>query len=129
MISIIIPVFNQHEMTKECLDAIRENTQNYQIILVDNGSDPPIPIDDFQNGYSTPYGDIFPGDIVIRNETNLGFPVAINQGIRASKGDVICVLNNDVIVTPGWTDRLRSNPQAVALDQGVQQESPEARCR
>lgn len=88
MISIVIPVFNQHEMTQDCLKAIRENTRDYELILVDNGSIPPIP-------FST-----------ISNEKNLGFPVAVNQGIRAAEGETIILLNNDVIVTPGWAVRL-----------------------
>jgi glycosyltransferase involved in cell wall biosynthesis len=43
---------------------------------------------------------------LIRNEVNLGFPAAVNQGIREAKGDVICLLNNDVIVTPGSINKL-----------------------
>lgn len=88
MISIVIPVYNQHEMTSDCLAAVQMNTRDYEIVIVDNGSDPPIP------------------GATIRNETNLGFPAAVNQGIRAAKGDVIALLNNDVIVTPNALNRL-----------------------
>lgn len=88
MLSIIIPVYNALAMTADCLEAIRANTRNYEIVLIDNGSDPPVEASK------------------IRNETNLGFPVAVNQGIRAAKGDVIVLLNNDVIVTPGALNRL-----------------------
>jgi len=88
MVSIVIPVYNQHEMTKDCIAAIQENTQDYELVLVDNGSDPPIK------------------GVTIRNETNLGFPVAVNQGIRAAAGDTIVILNNDVIVTPRALNRL-----------------------
>jgi len=90
MISIVIPVYNQHPMTADCIKAIYANTQDYEIIIVDNGSEPPI---------CEPF-------TTIRNETNLGFPAAVNQGIRAAKGDTIILLNNDVIVTPHWADRL-----------------------
>jgi len=97
MFSIVIPVFNQHDMTEECINAIRENTRDCEIIIVDNGSTPP---------FKAP----FTGDIettVIRNEENKGFPIAVNQGIRATKGDeTIILLNNDVVVTPGWAERL-----------------------
>jgi len=92
-------------MTAECIDAIRENTQDCEIIIIDNGSTPPI---------KAP----FTGDIetrVIRNEENKGFPIAVNQGIRAAKGDVICLLNNDVIVTPGWAELLERH---IAEDDG-----------
>mgnify|MGYP001596238605 CR=1 FL=1 len=96
MISIIVPCFNQHDATYECLTAVLENTQDMEIIVVDNGSTPPI---------KPPFSG-FVEMRVIRNETNLGFPVAVNQGIREAKGDVIVLLNNDVVVTPGALNRL-----------------------
>jgi GT2 family glycosyltransferase/predicted SAM-dependent methyltransferase len=83
-----VPALNQHEMTTECVKAIRETTHDYEIILVDNGSDPPIE------------------GATIRNEINLGFPVAVNQGIKVAKGEFICLLNNDTVVPPGWSERL-----------------------
>jgi len=98
MLSIIIPVYNQYEMTCECLKAIRDNTENYEIILIDNGSSPALSfLSDF---------DWKPYDKIIRNEENLGFPAAINQGIKEATGDIICLLNNDVMVTPDWAAHL-----------------------
>jgi GT2 family glycosyltransferase len=91
MISIVIPVFNQLEMTQDCLEAVAANTRDHEVIIVDNGSNPPFPTSMLH---------------AIRNETNLGFPAACNQGIRVATGDVIILLNNDVIVTTGWADRL-----------------------
>jgi len=88
MISVIIPVVNQHEMTAECLEAVRECTTSYELIVVDNGSDPPV------------------AGATIRNEKNLGFSVAANQAMKQAKGDVVVLLNNDCVVTPGWDDRL-----------------------
>jgi len=96
MISIVIPVFNQHDMTQECIYSILENTQDYELIIIDNGSNPL---------FKPPFTG-FVETTLIRNEDNKGFPVAVNQGIRAAKGDVIVLLNNDVIVTPGWAERL-----------------------
>src|SRR5512139_3623441 len=96
MLSIIIPVVNQHEMTLECITAIREQTEDCEIILIDNGSNPPI---------QKPYIG-FIDAAVIRNEENRGFPAAVNQGIKAAKGDAVILLNNDVIVTPGWASML-----------------------
>lgn len=105
MISIIVPIYNQHEITEECLRAVLDNTQNCEIILVDNGSEPPI---------KPPFSG-FTEIMVIRNEENKGFPVAVNQGIRAAKGDVIVLLNNDCIVTPGWADRLINHLEDYAI--------------
>ncbi len=98
MISIIIPVHNQEDMTSDCIYSILENTTDCEIVLIDNGSIPP-----FKAPF-TGFIDLF----VIRNEENKGFPVAVNQGIRAAKGDVIILLNNDCVVTPRWAERLTS---------------------
>lgn len=97
MLSIIIPVWNQLSITEDCIESIKANTEDYEIIIVDNGSDPPFK------------------DPTIRNAYNLGFPVAVNQGIKKAKGDIICLLNNDVIVTPGWADKLASHLNKYAI--------------
>ncbi|MDD5532386.1 MAG: glycosyltransferase [Syntrophales bacterium] len=98
MLSIIIPVLNQADMTAECINAIRENTQDCEIIIIDNGSDP---------AFKAPFtGDI--GMTVIRNDENKGFPAAVNQGIKAAWGEIIVLMNNDVVVTPGWAEKLVS---------------------
>jgi GT2 family glycosyltransferase/predicted SAM-dependent methyltransferase len=91
MLSIIIPIFNQHDMTHECITSIQENTQDFD-------SNPP---------FKPPF--IGFNDInLIRNDENKGFPVAVNQGIREAKGEIIIVLNNDIIVTPQWSEKLIS---------------------
>lgn len=91
--SIIIPVKDNAGLTENCLKSIKENTQDYEIIIVDNGSD---------TAYS--------GEgIIIRNEENLGFPKAVNQGIAAAKGEIIVILNNDTIVTPNWIENLEAH--------------------
>ena len=96
MLSIIVPCYNRNEMTTECIQSVMENTQDYEIIIIDNGSDPP---------FKPPFSG-FNEIRVIRNEENKGFPVAVNQGIRKSKGDTIILLNNDVVVTPGSLNHL-----------------------
>ena len=94
MLSIVIPIWNQHEMTEDCITAIRENTNalDYELILIDNGSEPPI-----KKPFTGPME-----TRLIRNEKNLGFPAAANQGIRAATGDIVILMNNDIVVTPGW---------------------------
>jgi len=103
VVSIIVPVYNNLEITKDCIRSIINNTiGDFEIIIIDNGSNPPVPVN-----FSCREGKIyFP--IIIRNKTNLGFPVAVNQGIKASLGDVIVLLNNDVIVTQNWLSLLMS---------------------
>ena len=125
MVSIIIPVYNQEEYTKACIESIKANTEDYQLIIIDNGSKPEFRLEDLPIG--RPYS-------VRWNEENLGFPKAVNQGIERAKGDIIVILNNDVVVTPHWLETLQkhlsngfdmvgactnssSGPQQVLIDQ------------
>ena len=43
---------------------------------------------------------------VLQNEKNLGFAEGNNRGIAASKGDYILLMNNDVVVTPCWLEKM-----------------------
>src|SRR3989454_9625375 len=51
-----------------------------------------------------PYTTLFRS--VIRNANNPGCAKAWNQGVQASKGGVIGILNNDIVVTSGWLPAL-----------------------
>jgi GT2 family glycosyltransferase/predicted SAM-dependent methyltransferase len=124
MISIVIPAWNQQEMTDECIASVIENTQKFELIVVDNGSDPPIELGEgwlnvtcFGSAGREYISGGTSGNraLVLRNDENLGFPAAVNQGIRAAKGDVIVLLNNDVIVTPGWSERLLTHLETCSI--------------
>ena len=94
--SIIVPCFNGLAYTKECLEAVASRTKApHEVIVVDNGSA------DGTAAWARRFG-----ARVIRNEKNLGFAKAVNQGMRAAKGRYLVWLNNDVVVTPGWLERL-----------------------
>lgn len=96
---IIIPVWNQLEYTKECVASIVAHTgeECSSIIFVDNASKKETKeyLASLENALPIPA-------VVIRNETNLGFVKAANQGIEWSRSPCLCVLNNDTVVTAGW---------------------------
>jgi len=95
--SIVILTRNQLPYTRSCLESIRFRTDEpYELIVVDNGST------DGTVEYLRSQRDVK----LIENKENRGFPAGCNQGIREAKGDQILLLNNDVIVTTGWLDRL-----------------------
>jgi glycosyltransferase involved in cell wall biosynthesis/Tfp pilus assembly protein PilF len=98
--SIIIPVFNNFSLTRQCLESISENTDApHEIIVVDNGSS------DGTRDYLLRL-EAEGGVRVISNRTNLGFARASNQGAQAARGDYLVFLNNDTIVQPGWLQEL-----------------------
>ena len=101
LVSIIIVTYNNLSYTRECLASIElySDYNPLEVILVDNNSK-----DDTVN-----YLKNFKGNLdlkIIFNKNNHGFSAANNQGIRASKGKYIVLLNNDTFVTPGWVSGL-----------------------
>ncbi|MFA5147120.1 MAG: glycosyltransferase family 2 protein [Candidatus Omnitrophota bacterium] len=98
---IIIPVWNEQESTSICIDKVREHTHGpYRLIIIDNASG------EATRRYLEGLRKDAPGTVLIRNEENLGFVKAVNQGIRSSAGRYICILNNDTVVTEDWLERL-----------------------
>ncbi len=99
---IIIPVWNQLQLTKECIDSISEHTKlPYNLIIIDNNSDK-----ETENYLKSLKGKDGLNVALIRNEQNLGFAKAINQGMKVSHADYICLLNNDTQVYDGWLKEL-----------------------
>lgn len=100
---IIIPVWNQLEPTRKCLESILRNTHIfYNLIIIDNGSDKET--EDYLRDLKR--GNLPRNISIIRNEKNKGFIKAVNQGIRASGERHLCILNNDTVVTDGWLSEL-----------------------
>ena len=95
--SIVILTINQLDVTKECVASIQKHTpEPHEIVFVDNGS---------TDGTVEWLRSLAASDSschVIENATNLGFARGCNQGILAATGDIILLLNNDVVVTPQW---------------------------
>jgi glycosyltransferase involved in cell wall biosynthesis len=103
-VSIIIPALiknhNIFMMTKELLDGLfkTKGIADCEIILIDDGSDPK---------FVKSLGKMFKQIKIIGNKKNLGFAKSINNGIRASKNDLILLLNNDIrILEKGWLKNL-----------------------
>jgi glycosyltransferase involved in cell wall biosynthesis len=77
---IIIPIWNQMSLTKRCLESIREKTGiPYRLILIDNGSE-----EETRQYLASLAGNGGWRGVLIRNDENLGYIRAINQGLRVS---------------------------------------------
>jgi glycosyltransferase involved in cell wall biosynthesis len=100
--SIIIPCWSQLEFTQQCLASLKEHTRPaWELIVIDNGST------DGTAAYLAGVRDMASVPVtVVTNTTNLGFPAAINQGLRLARGEYLVLLNNDVVVTDRWLDQL-----------------------
>ena len=106
LISIIILAHNQIEYTKKCLESILKNTlEPFELIVVDNGSIDGT-VEYLESEFLRKNDDV--RIKIIKNSENKGFASGNNQGIATSSGDYILLLNNDVVVTPGWLERMIS---------------------
>ncbi|MEQ1792860.1 MAG: glycosyltransferase [Nitrospira sp.] len=110
--SIIIPVWNKVELTRQCLVALGPATEDvsFELIVVDNHSTDGTP------EFLASLG----GDVrIITNDENLGFAKACNQGAATATGEYLVFLNNDTIPLKGWcralVDEVHSNPDVVVV--------------
>jgi GT2 family glycosyltransferase len=99
---IIIPVWNQSDLTVKCLQSIKKKTKHYKIILIDNGSE--------KSEFDVIFKELQNHEhLLIRNCQNLGFVKAVNQGLAASQSQYVIIQNNDTeVITNGWADKLQN---------------------
>ena len=100
LITIIIPNYNGKRFLDICLSSVIQQTfKDFNVIVVDNGS-----TDDSVDFIKKNYPDIQ----LIEFHKNLGFSVAINEGIKQSMSEYVFLLNNDTELTPGFLDEILS---------------------
>lgn len=97
-VSIIIPVYNNFEVTYNCLASIHLASVlvTYEIIIVD----------DFSSDQTKKITEIINGIEYYRNPANKGFVESCNAGAERAKGQYIVFLNNDTEVFSSWLDEL-----------------------
>jgi len=98
-VSIIIPIFNNLDYTKKCLNALKSNTrENYleDIIIIDNKSS------DGSEDYISRTNWVR----LLSNDKNEGFAKACNRGAKNATGKIFIFLNNDTEVQRGWVEPL-----------------------
>ena len=95
--SITFACYNSIEYTKKFVSSLVEsNTPLDRIVAVDNGSSDGT----LEFLRTSKFG------AVIANKTNLGCGVAWNQGALEHQAEWTIVMNNDVLVSRDWADRL-----------------------
>jgi hypothetical protein len=105
-LSIVIVSYNAREHLERCLAslAIAPPAEPHDITVVDNAS---------RDGSVEATRRGWPAVQVIAQETNTGFARANNAGMRATRGEMILLLNSDTLVPAGAIDRLCARLRAV----------------
>lgn len=103
-IDFIIVTKNQIHYTRQCIESIFAHVRcPFHLILIDNAS---------TDGTRQYYEDLkkrASGSVqvtVVFNESNVGYVLGVNQGLRLSKSPYVVLSNNDVVVYPDAVEEL-----------------------
>ncbi|MGU8083607.1 glycosyltransferase [Burkholderia pyrrocinia] len=105
LVSIVIPTRDGVELLRQCVESIFERSTypNFEIVIVDNGSIKP---------ETLTYFDLLrarPNVRVLRDDRPFNFSALNNGAVAQSRGDYVCLLNNDIeVITPNWLEEMVS---------------------
>ncbi len=110
-VSVVIPNWNGRGWLPRCLEAlVCQERAPGEVIVVDNGS---------ADGSLEYLRDEHPEVRVIALGSNTGFAHAANRGLEAAGGELVALLNTDVVLAPDWLARtagaLREHPGAASV--------------
>ena len=93
--SAVIAIYNRTRYLDKLLATLRDQYNDMEIVLVDDGSANSSEIELFSQRYNTTF---------INHEENLGLSAAKNTGIRNSTGEVTVFLDDDLLPKDGWKE-------------------------
>jgi GT2 family glycosyltransferase len=97
---VVIPNWNGADRIRACLDSLKNQTHDFQVVVVDNGS-----VDDSVGIVGKDY----PSAVLIRHDKNEGFAGGVNAGIKYALhngGKYVALLNNDAVADQHWLEHL-----------------------
>lgn len=104
-VSVIIPTRNSTDICETCLKSIFGKTtyNNFEVIILDNGST--------ENSFFKmveKWALLEPEKFrTVRDETEFNFSRLMNLGAKASRGELLLLLNNDTeVISPDWMNRM-----------------------
>lgn len=98
--SVVIPTWNGADILGIALRSLeRQTIRDFEVVVVDNGS-----TDATADLLRRQHPDVR----YVRFEENRGFAAAVNAGIRAARGGILVLMNNDTEADPDWLEALGS---------------------
>jgi GT2 family glycosyltransferase len=92
--SVIVPTLNGAHLLSDCLDSlVRQSYPNAEVIVADGAS---------TDGTVALLTGKYPTVRLLRLRRNAGFTGNVNAGLRAARGEVLCLLNNDAQADADW---------------------------
>ncbi len=110
LVSVIIPTKNRPELIEPCVTSLFEVTeyQNFEVIIVDNGSDNEDVFyyyQQWQQRYSRRIR-------VLSYDHPFNFSAMNNYGAKEARGDYLLLLNNDIeVISDSWMRRMLEHAQ------------------
>lgn len=111
-ISVVIPNYNGEELLKENLPKVISVLKEYKkgkkelVIVDDTSTDGSLlfltELEKSQQKTDVPV-------VLLKNEVNKGFSPTVNRGVKASHGEIVILLNSDVIPEKGFIEPLLSH--------------------
>jgi len=103
-LSVVTLAWDNLIYTQKFCESVRIQTDvDYELIIVDNGSEPDTALFAAQAA-----------DTSVLNDSNLGFAKGMNQGLAAATGEWIAFCNNDTVLPEKWASRLIETAEAHA---------------
>jgi glycosyltransferase involved in cell wall biosynthesis/LmbE family N-acetylglucosaminyl deacetylase len=106
LVSIIIPTRNAEQLVRQCIESVLTKTSysNYEIILVDNGSDDESAVQYFNSLANE-------GKIrLLRDDSPFNYSALNNKAVAIANGSLLCLLNNDIeVINADWLDEMVSH--------------------
>ena len=108
-LSVVLPIYGQEAVTLRCLASLLQEqlrppapTFELEILCVDDAS-PSGSLDQLAALVAECGDDLLQ---LVHQPENLGYLRSCNHGASLATGELLCFLNNDTVVTPGWLSEL-----------------------
>lgn len=109
LVTVALVTWNSATWLRRCLDCIARQTHpDIELIVVDNAS-----VDESVSLVSAM------ADRLIRNDTNRGFSVAVNQALAVAKGEFVQLVNPDAFLEPEYIAKLVAALDAAGPEFGM----------
>ena len=98
LLSIVLINWNSALFIKNCINSLKRQTfKHFDLLFIDNSS---------TDGSVALFKRYSPHTRLIKNKINKGYAFAANQGIENTNGDMVLIMNTDVVLTKTFIENI-----------------------